>query len=75
MWCLLSQIEIVRGSKLLEKIGEDTSLDTFIQDLLSQTKDTEESSQLRDQPDHSLFLAIANAQRATLQDERERLRL
>ncbi|XP_046456544.1 rab GTPase-binding effector protein 1-like isoform X2 [Daphnia pulex] len=67
-----NQAELVRGSQLLDKIVEDESLESAITDLISRTgMNTEDSLPHRD---FGLFLAIVNAQRATLQEERERLR-
>ncbi|EFX69086.1 hypothetical protein DAPPUDRAFT_301185 [Daphnia pulex] len=67
-----NQAELVRGSQLLDKIVEDESLESAITDLISRTSmNTEDSLPHRD---FGLFLAIVNAQRATLQEERERLR-
>lgn len=55
---------------MLDKITENESLESAITDLLSKTANSVEGPS----QDFSLFLAIANAQRANLQDERERLR-
>ncbi|XP_057368871.1 rab GTPase-binding effector protein 1-like [Daphnia carinata] len=67
-----NQAELVRGSELLNKIAEDESLESAIADLISRTE-LHTQDQLS-QRDFGLFLAILNAQRTTLQEERERLR-
>lgn len=64
---------MVRGSELLNKIAEDESLESVIADLISRTE-LHTQDQLSER-DFGLFLAILNAQRTTLQEERERLRL
>ncbi|KAK4010865.1 hypothetical protein OUZ56_019993 [Daphnia magna] len=67
-----NQAELVRGSELLNKIAEDESLESVIADLISRTE-LHTQDQLSER-DFGLFLAILNAQRTTLQEERERLR-
>lgn len=64
-------MELARGSNLLNKISEDQSLESVIAELVS--KSTHQDYPLS--RDYSVFLAIVNAQRATLLEERERLRL
>ena len=56
----------------MDEIAKDESLNSILTDLISKTATHLEGSS--SPQDFSLFLAIANAQRATLQEERERLR-
>ena len=58
---------------MLEKLVEDKSLESAITELISRTGLNTGDSSLPNR-DFGLFLAIVNAQRSTLQDERERLR-
>ena len=62
---------LVRGTQILSKLCEDQSLSTLTSQLSNKDKEIEGNA---DQTASDLYIAIVNAEKTSLQDERERLR-
>jgi hypothetical protein len=67
----LLKAALVRGTQMLSKLFEDQNLSTFISQLSSKDKEFGGNA---DQTASDLYIAIVNAEKTSLQDERERLR-
>ena len=67
----LLKAALVRGTQILSKLCEDQSLSTLTSQLSNKDKEIEGNA---DQTASDLYIAIVNAEKTSLQDERERLR-